>query len=357
MNIMLKKDGQESGPFTQEEVSAMLSDGRITKTHLAYAEGFSNWLPVVAVLTPKAVPSPTNSFTTARAKPNETLADFVSQTRAFDWKSVIPLKSIFQDKPWDLLWVRWALWFVGSLCLIERLESTSTVSTNTGILCVALDWSLAWLLAFFFVIKPEKIQTSTLFKLVVPSALATLLFILFTSHLPFMESLEQDKTDYSLFKRVWAFLVTGLIQQLILLAPFFVVYGKMREKDKSASIIFYGLVAGIVTNLMPWVIMLTELKRGRHSYMSFTVFDLNQLFSLLALPVLAGILGAITGSLVASAINEPKAFWGWMTAAIVLPVVLSTLYLSSSALVGGLVVVLTVLTFSARLNIANKSDV
>ena len=91
--------------------------------------------------------------------------------------------------------------------------------------------------------------------------------------------------------------------------------------------------------------------------MSFTAFELNQLFSLIALPVLAGILGAITGSLVASAIKEPKAFWGWMTAAIVLPVVLSTLYLSSSALVGGLVVVLTVLTFSARLNIANKSDV
>lgn len=101
MNIMLKKDGQETGPFTNDEVSAMLADGRITKTHLAFAEGFSNWLPVVAVLAPRAAHSPANSFTTARAKPNESLAEFVSQTRTFNWKNVIPLKEIFQDKPWD----------------------------------------------------------------------------------------------------------------------------------------------------------------------------------------------------------------------------------------------------------------
>ncbi len=355
MNIMLKKDGQESGPFTKEEISAMLSDGRITKTHLAFAEGFSNWLPVVAVLAPRAAHSPANSFPAARAKPNEALAEFVSQNRSFNWKNVIPLKEIFQDKPWDLLWVRWALWFVGSLCLVERLVSASTLSSSTGMFLVALDWCLAWAIALFFIIKPEKIQTSTVFKLVMPSAMLTLLFILFASQSHFMERLLQAKTDYSMFKRVGAFLVTGLIQQLIFVAPFFVVYGKLKQKDSAASITFYGLVAGMLTSLMPWLLMLLALKRNGYSYYSTSGFDSTQLFGLLALPVLAGILGAITGSLMAAGQREEMAFWGWMSAAVILPVVLSTLYLSSSSAVFGvLVVVVAILTLNARLKIDNQ---
>ena len=85
MQIKIKKEGVESGPFTRDEVSAMLADGRINKTDLAFSDGFSNWLPVVAVLTPRTTPPPFNdvahSFANSRVKPNETISNIISQDR------------------------------------------------------------------------------------------------------------------------------------------------------------------------------------------------------------------------------------------------------------------------------------
>ena len=202
---------------------------------------------------------------------------------------------------------------------------------------IALNWCLAWTIALFFVIKPEKIQAPTILILVLPSVILTVLFILI-SRLQFMEPLLQAKTDYSFLKRVGAFLVTGLIQQLIFLAPFFVFYSKMKRNDSAATITFYGLVAGIVTNLMPWLMMLMALKRSRYSDFSSNIFDINQIFGLLTLPIFAGIIGAITGSLIAASKREQEAFWGWMTASVILPVVLSTLYLSTSSTFLGIAV-------------------
>ena len=96
MQIMLKKDGVETGPFTREDVVAMLADGRINRTDLAFQEGLSNWLPVQAVIAPRATPPPfkekSEAFETSRVKPNETIAQIVKQTQSLDWAEVIPLQ-------------------------------------------------------------------------------------------------------------------------------------------------------------------------------------------------------------------------------------------------------------------------
>jgi uncharacterized RDD family membrane protein YckC len=56
--IYIGRDGQQSGPFTEETVRAMLAAGDIAATDLAWREGLADWLPVSQVLAGASSPAP-----------------------------------------------------------------------------------------------------------------------------------------------------------------------------------------------------------------------------------------------------------------------------------------------------------
>src|SRR4051794_34768940 len=56
MDIFLQLNDIKEGPFSPEQVKDRLDSGSIAKTSLAWHEGLSNWMPVMAVLTPRAKP-------------------------------------------------------------------------------------------------------------------------------------------------------------------------------------------------------------------------------------------------------------------------------------------------------------
>jgi hypothetical protein len=59
MSFYLHKDGQQSGPFTVEELQEAIVNGTMTSADLIWKEGMSEWKPVVSIIPPTPPKVPT----------------------------------------------------------------------------------------------------------------------------------------------------------------------------------------------------------------------------------------------------------------------------------------------------------
>ena len=344
MQIMLKKDGVETGPFTREDVVAMLADGRINRTDLAFQEGLSNWLPVQAVITPRATPPPfkekSEAFETSRVKPNETIAQIVKQTQSLDWAEVIPYKSVFQDQPWNLRWVRWMIWFTGTFWLINYLSLRNSLSGDQATLCLALNWALMLAFGVSFIIKPDHAQIKRALVLIFSSLLITVVLLVIARKVSVISTFYQATITGNVVKQSFAILATVLLNQLILVSPFAFIYLKQKQNDSVRTIMYYGLLGGMAISLAPALASLF----GHNNYgmyeSSLGIFETPPAYFWLATVVMTGIGGSIMGFLVASGSRDQKNVSGWLAASIVIPTLLATGYWALRYSLMGVAVVL-----------------
>ncbi len=323
----------------------MLADGRVNKMDFAFHEGLSNWLPVAAVLAPRATPPPFQEkpapVDSSRVKPNETLAQIVSQTRSLDWKNIVPFQAIVQDKPWDLHWVRWVLWFAGTMVLIQRFAEGNDLGGDQALFLVVLNWCLVWAVAFSFIIKPARIQISQLLTLISPSVFLMVAMLVIAGKISFLNSIYQATADFSFVKRTGAILVTVIIHQTIITAPFFIFYIKRKQQDSATTIIYNGLLAGFAAGLVPALTSLIQRKWESWSGQSIGIYQGQSLLVLLSLPLLTGLWGAIMGNFMACAVKNKEAVYGWVVAAILIPAAFTTVYWAWPSLIVGLFVIAT----------------
>jgi TM2 domain-containing membrane protein YozV len=61
-NIYIHKDDQQHGPFTEAEVHDLLRQGQFTNSDLSWVEGYSEWKPLVEILSKKEISSPENKM-------------------------------------------------------------------------------------------------------------------------------------------------------------------------------------------------------------------------------------------------------------------------------------------------------
>lgn len=116
--IFLQINGIKEGPYSQIDLKGRIESGTLSKTTLAWHEGLSNWMPVLAVITPRTPPpafknqdnhkievpiipnepsvsKSVESFESSRAKPNETILRIINQTKQIGWrKSFLLLPSM-----------------------------------------------------------------------------------------------------------------------------------------------------------------------------------------------------------------------------------------------------------------------
>src|SRR5580704_7828575 len=156
VEIMIRKDGKEDGPYSKEQVQTMLDQGQLRRTDMAFHDGLSNWMPVAAVIAPRTTPPPyapktkpsESAITSIAASPavttphpgeeinhkqepsTQTLASPLNDSQkpiplrarehlektlagfgGAELKEVLGFSSILKDKPWQQSWVRWLLCF------------------------------------------------------------------------------------------------------------------------------------------------------------------------------------------------------------------------------------------------------
>lgn len=352
MQIMLKKDGVETGPFTREDAVAMLADGRINRTDLAFHDGLSNWLPVQAVIAPRATPPPfkekSEGFEASRVKPNETIAQIVNQTKSLDWAEVIPYKLVLQDKPWNLRWVRWMIWFAGTFWLVNYLSSRNSLSGDQATLILAANWALMLAFGVSFIIKPDHTQVKKALSLIFPSLLITVVLLVIARKVSVITTFYQATVSENVVKQTFAILGTVLVNQLILVSPFAFIYLKQKQNDSVRTIMYYGFLGGLAISLAPALASLFGHNQNRMDEASLGIFETPPAYFWLTTVAMSGIGGSIMGFLVASGSRHQKNVLGWLAASVVIPTLLATCYWAlRSSLMGVVVIVVSIFLMAA----------
>lgn len=80
MQIYLARNNEQAGPYTLEQVNAMLSNKQIVLTDLAWHEGMTNWLPLGQLTGGKMIYNPNQQKITLPTTPFKTTKPSIVDT-------------------------------------------------------------------------------------------------------------------------------------------------------------------------------------------------------------------------------------------------------------------------------------
>ncbi len=282
MHFFVMRDGKYEGPLSREKVEEMLGAGQLKRSDLAFRDGLSNWMPVVAALSartsaPALIPDASQENSPATSTPNGTVqppvpspnskvaqpskpVDFLAQRATFtpagtsplwnefksaDWSVIFPLSEIRREKSWNLVWVRWLLLFTLSLPVLGYWSSAAIWSSDQNLLAFGAYWGTAWAFGMHFVIKPEKFHV---IRTVLAAFACILLWCLLTASVSKMPNVRTffDGIDHpDLAKRISPQLVLSITTLATLLCPILLV-SHWSSPTTPRSVLYLGLLLGIL---------------------------------------------------------------------------------------------------------------
>lgn len=388
MEILVKKDGREQGPFSMDQVQSMVNAGQLQKTDLAFHEGLSNWLPVAAVLAPRATPPPYRPKARTlppppgvtqpqqsqqhaeqppkqKAQPNpfdlEKRAETTERTLAAGanvfYKSftetVFPFREIIGDKPWNLVWVRLVLLFALGPCLIGFLRNAAYIEEKQANFLLGVYAAIAWGISLKMIIRPSGLRTALVAKTLVLPFFALLAVLVLVGKVNFLGQV-WGATD-SLFygKLIGSNLLVALVHQAVIGSAFLFLCVKPNRIESPLQIIFLACLAGLSAGLAPaaiecfgkiWPWVSSGVSKGR--------FDDASVIQVVSWPIMHALwLGVMGYSIVISEKSSDKSkviiVGGFILAAL-----LNALFVAAHfSWIGLLVAALTIILFATHLRL------
>ncbi|MFN7139489.1 MAG: DUF4339 domain-containing protein, partial [Limisphaerales bacterium] len=342
----------KEGPYSLEDLSQRVHSGQLSKTTLAWHEGLSNWMPVLAVITPRAKP-PIFKHDTANldaVEPDRQRFDYkeiFNQSRAIGWRKILPIDFVKADKPWNILWVRWLLALVGFLFLIRMLATHNEITNKQALFLLTVTWATACVIGFWSVLRPQQLRIKHLFLVTLCSTSLAVLFFVLSSKLEFLSSVFQATSSSFFLKRSSACLVLALLLNLFVTAPLFFLVRRNRIVA-STDILFCGVVAGMAVGLAPLLTNVLQQKWQLLNGRSFGVLDNQPLLLMFTWPILSSLWSGIASSFICAAHKNKELAYGWVAAGLGIATLLCSMYLTFSvSWIGFVAVIISIIGFAA----------
>jgi hypothetical protein len=98
--VYLAKDGQPTGPFSMQQLSAMVAQGSVSVSDLAWHDGVTGWIPVAELLPGRRAASVPPSLTTSPAKSRPGLAGSIIGLAGIPiWLVIVVVAATGQSSP------------------------------------------------------------------------------------------------------------------------------------------------------------------------------------------------------------------------------------------------------------------
>ena len=163
MQIYVAPAGQQKGPYTREQVDAMLLEGVVVGTDLAWHQGMANWLPLQQVLSggagPLELPTPA-----ARGAWGD-----LTQEQGFDPRTPPTVRRAL-----------WLIWLSLAMGVLRVILGNAALIPGISILPLLMTMSISYVLKVGLVLLVAerknwaRIVFLVLFILAIPSSIARL---------------------------------------------------------------------------------------------------------------------------------------------------------------------------------------
>jgi len=376
----------------------MINAGTLSRTTLAFHEGLSNWMPVAAVLAPRAKPPPykpkpeqgessvsstanneptqtpgtaeptrprpgvesatltvavqdagTPDFTNRRTSEKSKFADGLSQVKYIGIQTLFPVKAAIADKLWNLIWVRWLVVLSLIPLTAAYMANKGDLSTNQSTFLIGIYVALFWALGLSFVLKPEVVTIKNLLWFGgIPLLLGNVLLVI-AGKVSFINAVYSAASSDSFLVRFGAALGISLLNQVLIALPLYLRYVKGSSSAPTKTIAFWGSMAGLLYAFVP---VCKALLESQMSFLAASLYGHSQgqnLLGLLSASILMAFLGGIVGFFIAFAARNKHLAVGLVSVGIMATSVLAAVNLAfGSSLIGWVAGLLTLPIFVAH---------
>ena len=158
MQIYLARNNEQAGPYTLEQVNAMLSNKQIVLTDLAWHEGMTNWLPLGQLTGGKMIYNPNQQKVTLSTTPFKTTATSTVDTETVaNGATLAPVGSRLGAALIDYLLLNFAIGiaFFSTMSLVSLNKLNTVFATELEILSKSTKTDSTQLLKSIMASIPE----------------------------------------------------------------------------------------------------------------------------------------------------------------------------------------------------------
>lgn len=220
---------------------------------------------------------------------------FREEFTKIDFDKVIPLGAWIKDQPWNLVWVRWFLFYATFPFIL--LAGSSRLGLDTVAWGFGLYFALTWIIVLTLCIKPERLEFPLLVGTGVFTAVAGIFLVLFVQKLPIISYLYALTDSNNVIARLLGFtLGVGVIEETCKALPLLLFVYK--EKDyRPLTFAYVGALSGFAFGVKEAVGYSEQYARAlaQGGVEVLPIFITVQLLRLISLPLLHGCWSGIVG--------------------------------------------------------------
>lgn len=318
MNIFVKRNGKDYGPYSSQQVQQFLSSGKLFLHDLAREDtvpvnpGQLQFERLSSLLKKKNIPAfpglSTNPFVRA-----------LQDLKSFDMSLLFPWSEL---KSFDWLKDR-KLIYLALAGLFPMLSLSIVPDVASCYWLIALYFSGLWAIFFYYIFKTPQIENLLCFICFFFTGIVSITVLLMIQAIPPWAILYSLAKSTNIFYRfIGMFFGVGIHEELCKAAVLFWVARRPGNLLMPQSLVFYGMLSGLGFGIYEGVVYQMTINRGLQADDAY-FFNIVRLTSL---PFLHAIWTGIAAYFIAFSVLYPRKQIGLWILAIGIPALLHAIY-------------------------------
>jgi protease PrsW len=341
MRILVQRNGQIFGPYTEQVAVQYLSQGQLMPHDLAKDDALagSTWTPLSKLLTSSTMPGAVPGL--------NVIGKSLQDLKSFDLRLIFPWHEI---KTFGWLKDR-KLIYLAVVGLAPAAALAVAGAASMAYWAIALYFSGLWALFFYYLFKTPQVKTPICFICFFFTGIISIAVLLVLQQIPpwsFLYPLAESSNFIS--RALGMFFAVGINEEICKAAIIFWLVKRPGSILTPQTVVFYGMISGLGFGIYEGVAYQQTINRAQGVD---TAYFLN-IARLTSLPFLHAIWTGIAAYFIAFAALVPNKRHGLWILAIVLPAALHAIYntfgWSIIGLGSGLLSVIILMTYLANGN-------
>ena len=273
---------------------------------------------------------------------------FLAELRRLGLQNLLPWRIWLRDRPWDLVLVRWLLFFTLAPLLMTTIAYAFGPRFQSIALSYAIYFALMWGTVLYLFIRPERIGVVDVLRVGLFTLFSGLALLSFYQQLPWVQALYRAAHGDALVSRLIGFVLgVGVAEESVKLLPILWIFLYRKEPGTLREVTFLACVSGFAFGIAEAALYsvgyAVSLTRGQLGFEQFVVV---QYARLITLPLLHAVFTGIAGYFVGLALTHAALSRALCAGGLVIAALLHGAYNTfSSGAVGLAVAIVTVLMF------------
>ncbi len=233
--------------------------------------------------------------------------ELVSDLRGLPFSALFPVGAWLADRPWNLLWVRWFLFFAFFPLLLGALLG-SDLTLNKVAWGYGLYFAVLWAVLLHLCLRPERVPVRRTIGIFLFTVMIGIPLLFAAQKLPIVRTLYTASDSVSLVPRALGYILgVGLIEEATKAFPLYWLFLHQKKPAGLREIIFLGAISGLAFGV-------AEAVNYSFRYAVYTEFDLmgygdyilTQLLRFISLPLLHALWAAVVAYFIGLAMHAPQ---------------------------------------------------